>query len=167
MKTTWVKHSKKHPFFLHIDICSLGEYFQKVINSFVASSSAGMANFLGKNQQRKGLLSYTAQRSWPWLHDYHNDYDYHISVPYYNSIYNVCSPYHKLGSSWGYPSGPTLAGPNTGSTVCGALLGNPGENIKKLGTILPLSHDAHSDPLTARTVPSSGSIAYHSIVDFE
>ena len=36
-------------------------------------------------------------------------------------------------------SGPTLGGPNTGSTVGGALLGSPGKNITKLGTILPLS----------------------------
>ncbi len=36
------------------------------------------------------------------------------------------------------PSGPTLGGPNTGSTVAGALLGSPGENVAKEGTILPL-----------------------------
>ena len=33
-------------------------------------------------------------------------------------------------------SGPTLGGPNTGSTVGEAILGSPGENITKLGTIL-------------------------------
>ena len=34
----------------------------------------------------------------------------------------------------------TLAGPNTGNTVDGALLGSPGENVAKLGTILSLSY---------------------------
>ena len=35
----------------------------------------------------------------------------------------------------------TLAvGPITGSTVAGALLGNPGENVTKVGTILPLPY---------------------------
>ena len=38
------------------------------------------------------------------------------------------------------PSGPTLGGPNTGGTIGGALLGCPGENITKLGTILPLCY---------------------------
>ena len=39
----------------------------------------------------------------------------------------------------------TLGGPNTGSTVVGALLGRPGENITKLGTILPLSYQSLCD----------------------
>ncbi len=38
------------------------------------------------------------------------------------------------------PSGPTLGGYNTGSTIAGALLGTPGENVPKLGTIMPLSY---------------------------
>ena len=33
-------------------------------------------------------------------------------------------------------SGRTLGDPNTGSTVAGALLGSPGENVAKVGTIL-------------------------------
>ncbi len=38
------------------------------------------------------------------------------------------------------PSGPTLDGPNTDSTIAGTLLGSSGENVVKLGTILPLSY---------------------------
>ncbi len=38
----------------------------------------------------------------------------------------------------------TLGGPNTGSTVAGTLLGSPGENVAKLGTILPLSYQTLS-----------------------
>ncbi len=37
-------------------------------------------------------------------------------------------------------SGPTLAGPSTGSTVAVTLLGGPGENVAKVGTILPLPY---------------------------
>ena len=37
-------------------------------------------------------------------------------------------------------SGLTLGGPNTSSTVAGSLLGSPGENVDKVGTILPLSY---------------------------
>ena len=40
------------------------------------------------------------------------------------------------------PYDKTLGGPNTGSTVGGMLLRSPGENITKLGTILPLSSGA-------------------------
>ena len=38
------------------------------------------------------------------------------------------------------PSGPNLGGRNTGSSIDGALLGSSGENITKLGNILPLSY---------------------------
>ncbi len=38
------------------------------------------------------------------------------------------------------PSGLTLGGPNTGSIAAVALLGNPGENVAKVGTILPLPY---------------------------
>ncbi len=49
-----------------------------------------------------------------------------------------------LGKIMVTPSIPTLGGPNTGSTIGGALLGDPGENITTLGTILPISHHALS-----------------------
>ncbi len=35
---------------------------------------------------------------------------------------------------------PTLGGPNTGSVIAGALLGNPVENVAKVGTVLPLPY---------------------------
>ncbi len=38
------------------------------------------------------------------------------------------------------PPHPTVGGPNTGSTVAGALLGGPGQNVAKVGTILPLPY---------------------------
>ncbi len=47
----------------------------------------------------------------------------------------------------GFPgscSGPTLGSPNTSSTIAMALLGRPGENVPKVGTILPLPYQ----PLT-------------------
>ena len=40
------------------------------------------------------------------------------------------------------PSGPTLGGPNTGSTIAGTLLGSPVENVVKVGTILPLPYQS-------------------------
>ncbi len=40
------------------------------------------------------------------------------------------------------PSGPSLGGPYTGSTLEGTLLGSPGENAAKLGTILPLPYQS-------------------------
>ena len=36
----------------------------------------------------------------------------------------------------------TVGGPNTGSTIAGTLLGSPGENVAKLGTILPLPYES-------------------------
>ncbi len=40
---------------------------------------------------------------------------------------------HQGSGYWGY-------GPNTGSTIAGALLDSPGENVTKVGTILPLPY---------------------------
>ena len=71
-----------------------------------------------------------------------------VSVCLSIRLFVLCRPNH-----WTYgpkinleddhtPSGPTLGGPNTESTIAGTLLGSSGENVAKLGTILPLSYQS-------------------------